>query len=65
MPEVLLGEILGNQMQYFTLKSLSFFTKQQSLQSLHRVLTKKLQKIPKIWSKRGQKLNIFEIHSLK
>ena len=62
MSEVLLGEKLGNQIgknAIFHIKKVSFFTKQQSLQSLHGVLTKKLQKIPKIWSKRGQKFNIF------
>ena len=62
LSEVLLGEILGNQIgknAIFHMKKSLFFTKQQSLQSLHGVLTKKLQKIPKIWSKRGQKFNIF------
>ena len=54
--------VLGDQMgknAIFHIQKVSFFTKQQSLQSLHGVLTKKLQKIPKIWSKRGQKFNIF------
>jgi len=56
MPEVLLGEILGNQIgknAIFHVKKVFFFTKQQNLQSLHGFLTKKLQKIKKNCSKRG------------
>ena len=55
LSEVLLCKILGNQIgknAIFHIQKVSFFTKQQSLQSLHGVLTKKLQKIPEIWSKR-------------
>ena len=57
MPEVLVGEILGNQIgknTIFQVKKVFFFTKQQSLQTLHGFLTKKLQKIQnKNWSKKG------------
>ena len=48
LSEVLLGEILGNQIgnnAIFHIKKVSFFTKQQSLQSLHGVLTQKLRNI--------------------
>ena len=57
MPKVLLGEIIGNQIgknAIFYLKKSLLFYKQPSLQSLHGFLTKKLQKIPKKWSKEGR-----------
>ena len=69
MSEVLLGEILGNQIcknAILHVEKVFFFTKQQSLQSLHGFLTKKLQKIPKNGQKEGTKFNIFwKIRSLK
>ena len=56
MPKVLLGEIIGNQIgknAIFYVKKGLLFYKQPSLQSLHGFLTKKLQKIPQKWLKRG------------
>ena len=56
LSKVLLGEILGNQIgknAIFHIKKVSFL-QNNSLQSLHGVLTKKLQKISKVWSKKGE-----------
>ena len=68
LPEVLLGEIFGNQIgknAIFPVKKVSFLTKQQSLQSLHRFLTKITpQNPPKNGPKRGEKFDIFEKFTL-
>jgi len=58
-------EIKLVKMQYFTLKMSVSFSKQQCAVSAWGI-DQKLKKIPKFWSKRGQKFNIFwKIHSLK
>ena len=63
---MLLGEILGNQigkMQYFTLKESLFYKTTEFAVSAWSI-DQKLQKIPKIWSKTGQKFNIFKQFTL-
>ena len=68
MPEVLLGELLGNQIgknAIFHVKKVFLFTKQQSLQSLHGFLTKKFQKIKENGQKRVEIQYFWKIYSLK
>ena len=57
LSEVLLGEILGNQIgknAILHVKKVFFFTKQQSLQSLHGFLTKKSRKSKKNGKNEGK-----------